>query len=248
MNADAKTEVCSTHGDFTSRQWRFGKIEFWTDCPDCAEEKQRAEDEHRRKLAKQAEASRFEKKIASSGIPRRFISARLSGWEEKLPGQKNVAKIAREYIDQFPEILSRGRSAIFVGNVGTGKTHLACALGIELLHKGHSVAYSTVIGAIDRVKATWFGKDGGESEADVMFSLTSPDLLILDEVGVQFGSETERQILFKIFDYRYGDVLPTILISNLPSTKLKDFLGERVSDRLKDDLFGIVGFNWESRR
>ena len=41
-----------------------------------------------------------------------------------------------------------------------------------------------------------------------------PDLLILDEVGVQFGSETEKMILFEIINGRYEQLKPTIVISN----------------------------------
>ena len=42
------------------------------------------------------------------------------------------------------------------------------------------------------------------------------ELLILDEVGIQFGTETERLILFQLLNERYTQVKPTILISNLP--------------------------------
>ena len=46
-----------------------------------------------------------------------------------------------------------------------------------------------------------------------------PDLLILDEVGVQFGSETEKMILFEIINGRYEQLKPTIVISNLARTR-----------------------------
>lgn len=248
--AEAKTVICETHGEFTSKpfQIRTGGAVFWTSCQQCKDDEKAAQEESRRAAELEAERKRIERRIASSGIPRRFLGASLSGWDESLPGQKAVGRMARDYVNQFPEILDRGRSAVFVGNVGTGKTHLACAVGLELLRSGYSVRYSTVIGAIDRVKATWDRESREETESDAMAAFTDPHLLILDEVGVQFSTDTERQILFRIFDSRYGDVLPTIVISNLATAKLKEFLGERVSDRLKDDVFGLVGFNWDSRR
>lgn len=64
------------------------------------------------------------------------------------------------------------------------------------------------------------------------------DILVIDEAGVQFGTDAERQTLFELFEYRYNNFKPTILISNLSidgdeNTKaLKNILGARIIDRL----------------
>ena len=74
-----------------------------------------------------------------------------------------------------------------------------------------------------------------------------PDLLILDEVGVQFGSETEKMILFEIINGRYEQLKPTIVISNLADA-LTDYLGERVVDRLREGGGRMLIFDWPSYR
>ena len=50
-------------------------------------------------------------------------------------------------------------------------------------------------------------------------------LLILDEVGVQFGSEFEKQLLFDVLNERYEKLKPSILLSNIPREQLADYLG-----------------------
>ncbi|ENO7364325.1 DNA replication protein DnaC, partial [Proteus mirabilis] len=67
------------------------------------------------------------------------------------------------------------------------------------------------------------------------------------EIGVQYGTDSERNILFEVINDRYEDLLPTILVSNLPVVDLQKMLGERVVDRL---LQGgtVLTFNWPTYR
>lgn len=60
------------------------------------------------------------------------------------------------------------------------------------------------------------------------------DLLIIDEVGVQFGSAAEMAILQEIINARYESILPTILISNLSPEELWAFISPRIADRITD--------------
>ena len=80
-----------------------------------------------------------------------------------------------------------------------------------------------------------------------MKDLLSPGLLILDEVGVQLGTEHEMRILFEVVNERYADCLPTILISNLDEAELLKFTGARLMDRVRDGG-AVVAFDWESHR
>ncbi len=75
-----------------------------------------------------------------------------------------------------------------------------------------------------------------------------PDLLILDEVGVQFGSDTEKLILFDVLNERYERRRPTILMTNLTLEEVADFLGDRIIDRLREDGGEFIPFDWESHR
>ena len=104
-----------------------------------------------------------------------------------------------------------------------------------------------MLDAVRSVKETW--RPGSEhSERKAIGRFYEPDLLILDEVGVQFGSEAEKIILYDIINGRYERVLPTILISNLPEAELGAYLGDRVLDRMSEGGGVTLAFDWPSKR
>jgi len=109
------------------------------------------------------------------------------------------------------------------------------------------VLFTTVQRAIRRIKDTW-ARGSEETETQAINAIAYPDLLILDEVGVQFGSEFEKQVLFDILNERYEKRKPTILLSNIPAKDLGGYLGDRVADRLKEDGGKMITFEWESHR
>ena len=162
------------------------------------------------------------------------------------PGQKQALAFAKEYAETFDQVFKQGRSAIFIGKPGTGKTHLAIGIALAIMQQQRSALFVTVQRLIRRIKDSW--STHSETESEVIDAFASPDLLILDEVGVQYGSEFEKQILFDVLNQRYEQLKPAILLSNIPTEQLSDYLGERVTDRLRENGGVVIGFDWESYR
>jgi DNA replication protein DnaC len=100
---------------------------------------------------------------------------------------------------------------------------------------------------VQSIKETW-ERGAAKKEAHALRDLVEPDLLILDEVGVQFGSDTEKLILFDIINGRYEASRPTIVISNLAVPELEGYLGVRAFDRLREGGGRLVACNWASYR
>ena len=73
-------------------------------------------------------------------------------------------------------------------------------------------------------------------------------MLVIEEVGVQFGSETEKLFLFEIIDGRYNKMKSTVMISNLNIQGVKECVGERCIDRLREDGGSVIAFDYESQR
>ena len=241
--------ICPTHGVYQSSY--LGNIGLgrpvWTSCGKC-EEDRLAADAERRKLAEaDLAAAAWVEKQQRAGIPERFRDRTLDSYAAATDGQKAALRWATEYAHQFDEVLSSGRSMLFLGRPGTGKTHLGCAIGNYLLRKGATVYYSTVQRAMRRIKDTW-NRDSAELEGDAIRAMTGPDLLILDEIGVQFGSDTEKNLTFDLLNERYERLKPTLLLSNLAKEDVARFLGERVMDRLREDGGRVITFDWESHR
>ena len=241
---------CPEHGEFTERGVSmFGdpnKV-IWWGCPTCGEireEQQAAEERAREEAAKQA---RIEARFESVGIPAAFRGKSFDTFEAKTDEQKHALSIAREYAENFwsrhhPE----GRFLVFGGNPGTGKSHLALAIAQTVMMRGTAM-YRDVMDIIRMVRSTW-SRDSDMSEDDVFRMLgTTLDLLVIDEVGVQRGTEDEQVILFDIINRRYRDNRPTIILTNLGGKALGEFLGARIMDRLHERAI-FVPFRWESHR
>ncbi|GAB3359008.1 MULTISPECIES: ATP-binding protein [Giesbergeria] len=240
-----RTISCDTHGPYTSTHY-FGAI--WSKCPEC-ERPKAAQVQAQAAAQERADAlAAWQQRIGDSGIPERFQDRTLKNYVAETPEQKKALAFATAYADGFDEVLRTGRSALFIGHIGTGKTHLAAGIGLRLMHRDcRTVLFMTVKRAIRRVKDTW-SRSSRETESEAVAALASPDLLILDEVGVQFGSETERQILFDVINERYEKRKPTLMLSNLPLDEVQEYLGERIFDRLREGGGQSIPFDWESWR
>lgn len=242
--------ICAKHGAYKARvmdMTDFGGRKLTMNCPTCS---QAARDAEAARKVAEAEGQRRHKVAAlnyAAGIPVRFQARTLESYRHELPGQKRALNVARRFVESWPEQREKGTSLIFTGGPGTGKTHLACAIGSALM-QGHlaAVCFGTVLELLRTVKDT-YRKDSPRTETEAIADLLRYDLLILDEVGVQIGSEHEKNLLFEILNGRYQDCLPTILLSNLNAADLEAFLGQRVMDRYRE-CGAVVAFDWQSHR
>jgi len=216
-------------------------------CPQCSEERQA--EEVRRKAEQEAEyrRSRTEHLLAHSGIPLRFMDRTFDGYRASGPGQRFALNVCRRYADSWPDQWEKGGSLVLTGGPGTGKTHLACAIGRQVIQQHLAqVAFNTVLGMVRSIKDT-YRRDSERSEQEAINALVAPRLLILDEVGVQIGSDHEKMLVFEVLNARYEELRPTILLSNLAADDLEQFIGQRVMDRYRE-CGVVVPFDWQSYR
>lgn len=185
--------------------------------------------------------------LRRAAIPPRFAERSFENFHPCCSGSEKALATASGYASDFAAAATTGRSLIFTGNVGTGKTHLATAIGNDVMKQGYSVYFLTVLEAVRLVKET-FRRDSVKTESQALGELISPDLLVLDEVGVQYGSETEKQIFFEIINGRYMQMKPTILLGNTTIPEMEVLLGDRVMDRMREGGGGAVPFDWDSYR
>lgn len=241
---NTRPDFCEKHGDFTAENWLGG---IWTGCPTCEAEEKQAEEAKAEAERRERELFRWRGLIGAAGIPERFREKSLDTFVAETPEQQRALRSAVRYANEFDDALRSGRSLMFLGKPGTGKTHLAAGIALQLMRENRRVLFTTVLRAVRRVKDTWV-KGCNKSESDVIRELVMPDLLILDEVGVQFGSDFERNILFDLLNERYEACKPTLILSNLSLDEVGDFLGERIMDRLRENGGRAVLFSWESHR
>jgi len=224
---------CARHGEYQANtRDEHGVVRWLPCCPQCA-------------------ASVANERAA---IPARFKARKLDNYQAQTAGQKRALAVATEYAERFGEVKKAGRCLVFVGLPGTGKTHLACGIANHIMERGYSALFCTASELIRAVRATWRKGTTARTEEEVLTSLTAVDLLIVDEVGVQYGTEAEQITLFEVINRRYAEMRPIVLVSNLPAHSddgqktLQDYLGARAYDRLREGGGRLVVFDWPSHR
>ncbi|MEX0445361.1 ATP-binding protein [Xenorhabdus sp. SGI246] len=177
----------------------------------------------------------------------RFAQASFATYKPQSLIAENNLKTCQGYARTWEDRKQAGEGMILCGRQGTGKTHLAVAICREIAAGGDEAVFITTASRIIRAFRRSWNSEGEMSEFDTLKFYSELDLLVIDEIGVQYGTESERHILFEVLNNRYEDLLPTILISNLPVTALGQFLGDRTLDRV---LQGgtVLAFDWESYR
>lgn len=240
-----ETRACDKHGEYEARHlWK----ERFSSCPTCKKEVEQEEARKRDEEIRRAKEGALIASIGRAGIPDRFADKTLQNFRAESTEQKRALDFSVGYATDLVQVMKTGRSAIFLGKPGTGKSHLACAIGQHAIRNHQSsVLFVTVMRAMRSIKDTWV-KGSDVSETQAIEALVEPDLLILDEVGVQFGSEFERNTLFDILNERYERRRPTLFLSNLNKEEITGFLGERVMDRIREDGGKIIPFTWDSYR
>ena len=115
-----------------------------------------------------------------------------------------VLELARsEYLDRRENVLA-------LGNSGTGKTHLALALGLAACQKGYRVRFTTAAALVHELLEARDDK----RLLRLQKQLAKQDLLIVDELGYVPLSKTGSELLFEIFSQRY-ERASTLVTSNL---------------------------------
>lgn len=183
-----------------------------------------------------------------SGVPARFKGCTLENFEPRTDSINAAHAFMRTYLAEFSQHAKAGRCAILLGDAGVGKTHLVCAMVNALCSHGRRARYVRFGDAIKRIRASWRSRDGEESELDVLNDYHRQDLLVIDEIGVQYGSEGEQNHAFDIIDRRYADMKPTIIVTNATNEGLMSYLGPRVVDRLLDNDGRMLRLQGKSNR
>ncbi len=136
---------------------------------------------------------------------------------------------ARRYVEQWEQIEDGNHGLILWGSVGTGKSYLAGCIANALMEKEISVCMTNFALILNDLAASF--KDRNE----YISHLCSFPLLILDDFGMERGTEYGLEQVYNVVDSRYRSRKPLIVTTNLTLEELQnpeDTPHARIYDRL----------------
>ncbi|MEA4912758.1 MAG: ATP-binding protein [Oscillospiraceae bacterium] len=134
----------------------------------------------------------------------------------------------REFAEQFPRC---DKNLLLFGDAGLGKTHLALSVANRILQRGFDVVYCSAAGTLRQIETEYF--ESGHETATLR-SLKQCSLLVLDDLGAEYGSTFIRSALYDILNSRISAALPFILTTNFDDEDaLLSRYGEKINSRLQ---------------
>ena len=158
---------------------------------------------------------------------------------------------ARDWLKEWP---TKTNNLFVCGSTGCGKTYLVMAFLNELAKTSRyippydtteqhydgfwdieNIEYVVAKSLFDTIKRKFSTNERTASDArDDIYTYNNIKLLIIDEFGLGYGTESELIELTELLDYRWKKGLPTVFLSNLGIKALMEYLKDRAAQRAFD--------------
>jgi DNA replication protein DnaC len=136
-----------------------------------------------------------------------------------------IVSEVRRYVRNLDARMAEGRGLWLTGDVGTGKTSLAMIVSRAAIDAGYSVAIYSLPRLLNLIR----DEIGAENSLlDLLDSLSSVDLLHIDDLGAQHTTPWRLEQLYSIVDARYQAKRPILATTNLMPDELAEQMGRRI--------------------
>jgi DNA replication protein DnaC len=167
------------------------------------------------------------------------LAARGRKWEARVPSKFRDSRLDRLRPEQHPDkvrawLASDSPTLVLASGItGNGKTDAAYALGWAVHEAGQWASAWTMADLNAALRPS------GEHEPDAWHTVTTCDLLIIDDLGTERRTDWTGEQLHRLFDTRGRERRRTVVTTNLTSAEVEERYDSRVADRLLDDSMAI---------
>jgi len=163
--------------------------------------------------------------VNNNFIPEIFCDASL---DNAILLDKRIVKLGRE-------ISEKPKSLVLYGSTGRGKTYFSYCLFREFLNKyNYSVKFCRSKDLDDELQDAF---RSSTPTSYVIKKYQEPKYLFIDDLGLEKDTDKVERDYYDILDYRWSNMMCTILSTNLTKKQLEKKFGKRINSRLKSFLW-----------
>jgi len=146
--------------------------------------------------------------------------------------RENMQHIFMECIKYTKDFDKHNKNLLFIGRPGLGKTFLCNSIAKDLLDMGKSVIYQSAPDLVDLVRKYKFDFDNEEAEEEALKDIYECDLLIIDDLGTELGTQFSGLVIYNILNKRLLENKKMIISTNLDVDEIIKTYSERISSRI----------------
>lgn len=208
---------------------------------ECIRTKLKNKDELEKKRCKLGKLSRLYKQ---SRLGKRFENSNFNRIKITEHNNKCVNSL-KYFAENFKSM--KNESFILFSHPGTGKTLFVSAVVNYLISNMTTAIFVTVPDLLSQIRAS-YNKEYGYTENNILSGLLECDLLVLDDMGSEKGSDWASEKLFQIINSRYNNMKSIIFTTNCNNELLRNKVGNRIFSRIMEMCKIENRFNLEKER
>ncbi len=199
----------------------FGRDRHPSECECRKKEREKRESEERQK-----EHAAAVERLKENG----FTDLGMREWTFANDSGRNLQmRVAHAYVEHWDEMKAGSHGCLLWGSVGTGKTYLAGCIANALMEREVPVRMTNFAAILNDLTGTLNGRNA------YIERLCSFSLLILDDFGMERGTDYGLEQVYNVIDSRYRSRRPLIVTTNLTLEELQnpaDRAHQRIYDRV----------------
>jgi DNA replication protein DnaC len=187
---------------------------------------------------------------SGANVPPHYLNAGFDNFLAYNDRLQNAQVISRRYADEYPA-LKGPRGLLYVGDTGSGKTHLAVAVMNRLIENGHECVFFDYQSLLEKIRSG-YDPASGSSSREAYRTVLECEVLVLDDMGAHRVTDWVEDTITSIITQRCNENRALIATTNLRDPEAGDspipqgmsgdvnaryYLSERIGFRARSRLF-----------